>query len=213
MEKNDVKLFKVARSLEGLQTVSSISKILNVSKRTAINYAWKLRRAGYLATNYNRNKIRLYRIDPLKRKKQEYSIYDIINENSKVKISPREDYIIHSDKKPSVEEILVRAIDTKEFRVILASLGLFNKIKSWPRLKFYADKYNAGRKVGALYDASREAMRTRKMDNKTRKSLLESSGDKFIIKNFKSKDLGAIEKRWKTFIPFNKADLTVYKEW
>ena len=181
MKKSDVKLFEIAKKLRGLQTVSTIAKTLNIKKRTAINYAWKLRKNGYLTTSYARNKIRLYRIDPLRRKKTGYSLYNLINKYSKVKISAREDYIIHSNKEPSVEEVLVRAIDTKEFRIVLASLGLFNKIKNWTLLGEIARNKNIGKKVGALYDTARTIIRTRRMDEKTRKALLNSDAkEKFI---------------------------------
>jgi len=213
MKKSDVKLFEIAKKLRGLQTVSTIAKTLNIKKRTAINYAWKLRKNGYLTTSYARNKIRLYRIDPLRRKKTGYSLYNLINKYSKVKISAREDYIIHSNKEPSVEEVLVRAIDTKEFRIVLASLGLFNKIKNWSRLKEFADRYKIGRQVGALYDVARKTMKVKRMDERTRKALLKSKSEKFIIKNFKSKNFNDVERKWDVFIPFNKQDLEVYEEW
>lgn len=213
MKENDVKLFRIAKKLQGLQTVSTISKILNVEKRTAINYAWKLRKNDYLKTEYARNKTRWYKIDPLKRKKGGYNLQELINKNSKVKISTREDYIIHADKEPCVEEVLSRAINTKEFRMILASLALFNKVKKWSSLKEFADKYKIGRQVGALYDVAKKTIKVRRMDERTRKSLLKSKGEKFIIKNFKSKSFIDIEKKWKVFIPFNKQDLEIYEEW
>ena len=213
IKKSDVALFEIAKKLRGLQTVSTISKNLGVKNRTAINFAWKLRKKGYLNTDYARNKIRLYWIDPLKREKRGYSLQELINKNSKVKISTREDYIIHADEEPCVEEVLARAINTKEFRIILASLALFNKIKKWSRLKEFADKYKIGRQVGALYDVAKKTIRVRRMDERTRKSLLKSKGEKFIIKNFKSKSFTDIEKKWKVFIPFNKQDLEIYEEW
>src|SRR3989344_5619413 len=44
MNKNDVKLLEIAKKLAGLQTVSTISKKLNVKRRTAIDYAYKLKK-------------------------------------------------------------------------------------------------------------------------------------------------------------------------
>ena len=174
---------RIAKKLEGLQTVSSISKILNISKRTAVNYAWKLRKNKYLET-VSGGRVKLYKISPLIKKKTGYSFYEILNKNSKVKITVKEDYLIHSKKEPSIEEVLARAIASKRFRIILASLGLFNKIKNWSKLKKYAREYNIERKIGALYDVSREVMKVRKMDERTRKSLLNGKG--YIIKNSKS---------------------------
>ena len=213
MEISDVRLFSIAKRLRGLQTVSTIAKTFNIKERTAVNYAWRLRKEGYLTTDYARNKIRWYRIDPLKRKKSGYDLYELLNKDSRVKISTREDYIIHADKEPSVEEVLARAIDTKEFRIVLASLGLFNKIKNWSRLREFADKYRIGRQIGALYDVARRTMKVKRMDERTRKALLKSKGGKFIIKNFKSKSFNDVEGKWRVFIPFNKQDLEVYEEW
>lgn len=203
----------LAKKLEGLQTVSSISKILQIDKRTSINYASKLRKAGYLTTEYRKRKIRIYTIGPLKREKKGYSLYDLLNENTKIKIASKEDYIIHSEKKPSVEEVLVRCIATRDFRIVLASLGLFNKIKNWSKLKFYADTYKSGRKIGALYDVAKTIIKIKRMDQRTRKSLLNSKDkERYIISRIKSKDFSSIEKLWKIYIPFNKADLEAYKE-
>ena len=114
-------------------------------------------------------------------------------------------------KKPSIEEILARGIDIMEFRVVLGVLGLFNKIKSWSKLKYFADKYDIGRKIGALYDVARTIIRVKRMDKRIRKGLLNGKGG-YIINNVKTRDFKNIEKEWKVFIPFNKQDLMVYKE-
>ena len=51
------------------------------------------------------------------------------------------------------------------------------------------------------------------MDIRTKKALLKGKlKDKYIIKRIKSTDFKDIEKKWNVFIPFNKADLEVYKE-
>ena len=204
-------LFEVAKKLNGMQTVSSIAKTLDIKERTAINYAWKLRRKGYLK-NMPGGKIKVYRISPLIKKKKGYSFYELLNKYSKVKIIVKEDYIIHSDKEPSIEEILVRAVKTQNFRIILASLGLFNKVKDWSRLKYFSEKYNLEKKIGALYDVARETIKVRRMDKRTSKGLLKGKGSGYIIKNMKTKDFKHIEKKWNVRIPFNKADMGVYKE-
>src|SRR3989344_2338369 len=115
----------IARKLEGLQTIDSIARDLHVHRKTAINHAWRLRRGGYLE-NVQGGRVKLYRISPLIKKKAGYSFYELLNENSRVKIAVKEDYIIHADKKPSVEEVVARAAASRRFRVVLASLGLFN---------------------------------------------------------------------------------------
>jgi len=204
-------LNEIARKLEGLQTVSSISKILNIKKRTSINYIWQLRKKGYLTTSYGKRKIRLYKINSLSKKTNGYNFYELLNKYSKIKLFTKEDYIIHSAKKPSVEEILARGIASKEFRVVLSSLGLFNKIKNWSIFKFFANKYNIKKKVGALYDVARSIMRVKRMDKRIRKSLFSGKGG-YIIPKIKTRDFKDVEKLWNVFIPFNKQDLEVYKE-
>jgi len=207
-----MELLKIAKELEGLQTVNSIAKQLNVDRRTSINYAWALRKKGFLENVYG-GRVKLYRINPLIKRKTGYSFYELLNKYSKVKLAVREDYIIHSEKEPSVEEILVRAVKNDNFRVVLASLGLFNKIRSWSRLYKFAKNYNVRRKIGALYDVAREIIRVRRMDDKTRKLLLNAKNEeRYIIPRFKSKSFQDIEKKWNIYIPFNKADLEVYKE-
>ena len=207
-----MELLKIAKELEGLQTVNSIAKQLNVDRRTSINYAWALRKKGFLENVYG-GRVKLYRINPLIKRKTGYSFYELLNKYSKVKLAVREDYIIHSEREPSVEEILVRAVKNDNFRVVLASLGLFNKIRSWSRLYKFAKNYNVRRKIGALYDVAREIIRVRRMDDKTRKLLLNAKNEeRYIISRFKSKSFQDIEKKWNIYIPFNKADLEVYKE-
>ena len=204
-------LQNIAKRLEGLQTVSTIAKSLNVNERTAVNYGWKLRKEGYLKTIYGRS-TRIYQISALIRKRKGYSFYELLNKNSRVKIAVNEDYIIHSEKEPSAEEILVRAVSTREFRIVLASIGLFNKITNWSRLSYFAKKFKLEREMGALYDVAKEVIRVRKMDERIRKGLLNSKGNRYIIKNLKSKSFSHIEKKWNIKIPFNKSDLEVYKE-
>ena len=49
------------------------------------------------------------------------------------------------------------------------------------------------------------------MDGRIRKGLMNGKKG-FIIDHVKSKHYQDIEKRWGVFLPFNKADLEVYKE-
>ena len=208
-------VLKLAKELEGLQTVSTISKTLNVNKKTAINYISLLRKNGYVKeTNYGSRKIRMYKISLLREKDiGNPGFYEILDKNSKVKIySPYEKDKIY-DKKLNVEEAIVRAIKIKKFRVILASLGLFSKVKDWAKLGYYADKEKLGRKIGALYDVAKTIIKVKRMDKRVRNKLLNSKVEnKFIIPSIKSKNLKDIENIWGVYIPFNKADLEVYKE-
>lgn len=205
----------LAKILEGLQTVSSIAKKLGITKRTAVNYISKLRKEGFLKNYMGGSKVRIYIIDPLKRKERGYpGIYEIINKNSRIGLITNVKYRVYG-KPLSFEEVIVEAAKTNDYRVILASLDLFRKIKNWSKLKDFAIKNKAGRKIGALYDIARKFIRVRRMDLRTRKALLNSRIDnKYIIKNLRGKkgDFNDVEKVWGVYIPFNKADLMRYKE-
>ena len=50
-------LNQTAKTLEGLQTVDTVAKTLNISRRTAINTVWKLRKKGLVETDYGKRKI------------------------------------------------------------------------------------------------------------------------------------------------------------
>ena len=208
-----MELIQLAKQLEGLQTVDSIAKTLNIDRRTAINYVWKLRKNGFVETIYGKRKIRMYRISPIRPIKTGYpGLYEFLNQNSKIKI-----YVPYInrvyDHKPTAEEMIVKAVQTGDFRTILSALNLFNKIKDWALLSQIAKEAYIGRKIGALYDAARTIIRARRMDERTRKSLLKSRiDDKFIVKNARTKDLNQIENFWNVYLPFNKADLEAYKE-
>ncbi|MEK6946125.1 MAG: hypothetical protein AABX32_00810 [Nanoarchaeota archaeon] len=208
-----MEIHELAKKLEGLQTVESIAKNLDVGRRTAVNYVGNLRKKGFVETIYGKRKIRMYRISPFGAKKTGYpGLYEFLNQNSKIKIYPPYANRIH-DHKPTAEEMIVKAVQTGDFRTVLSSLSLFNKITDWALLSETAKKENVGRKIGALYDAARIIIRIRRMDERTRKSLLKSRIDsKFIVKNARTKDLKNIEKKWNVYLPFNKADLEAYKE-
>ena len=206
-------LIELAKKLEGLHTAESVAKSLDVGRNTGINYIWKLRKNGFVETIYGKRKIRMYRISPFKAKKIGYpGLYEFLNQNSKIKMyAPYLNRIY--DHKPTAEEMIVKAVQTGDFRTVLSALNLFNKIKDWALLREFAEKANVGRKIGALYDAARTIIKVRRMDERTRKSLLKSKIDnKFIIKGARTKDLIHIEKFWNVYLPFNKADLEAYKE-
>ncbi len=202
-----------AKKLEGLQTVDSIAKNLDISRRTAINYMWKLRKKGFVETIYGKRKIRMYRVSPFKVIKEGYpGLYEFLNQYSKIKVyAPYVERIY--DHKPTVEEMIVKAVKTGDLRTVLSSLALFNKVNNWKRLSQIARKEYLGRKIGALYDTAKIIIKVRHMDERTRKALLNSKiEDKFIVKNARTTDLKQIENEWKVYLPFNKADLEAYKE-
>lgn len=208
-----MKLEKIAKTLDGLQTVDTVAKILGISRRSAINIIWKLRKRGLVETSHGKRKVRMYRIRALKKPDiGSKGLYDIINKTSKVKLFTREIHRIH-DHKLTIEEAIIRAIKEGDFRTVLAALGLFNKIKNWSRLLRFAKKEQITKKVGGLYDVARTTIKVKRMDKRTRNALRNGKiKNKYIIKRIKSSDFKEIEKEWNVFIPFNKADLGAYKE-
>ena len=208
-----MKSIEIAKKLEGINTLKMVMKKLNVRKSTAIKILSILRKEGFVETSGGGKKPRLYKISPIRiAGKEHLGLYDIINKYSKIKLfKPFEHKVM--DRKLSIEEAIPMAVKEGNFRLVLASLGLFNFVKNWSKLCFYSKKYNVARKLGALYDVTRTIMKTRKMDNRTRKALLKGKDkNKFIIKPHKAKDFKEIGKKWKVYIPFNRADLMRYKE-
>jgi hypothetical protein len=139
------------------------------------------------------------------------SYYEIINRYSPIKIVAPRIYKIYG-KEPSFEETLVYAIKTKSLRTILAALALFNKIEDWSRLYRLAKKNHVERQVGALYDLSRNIIRTRKMTKRFRNNALpkKSYTSQYTIPGLRSRDFQKIEKTWKIYLPFNRSDLEAY---
>ena len=203
----------LAKKLEGLQTMDTIKNTINIKKSTALNIAYRLRKQGYLKTIGGGKQKRFYRITPIKYLQiGNPGLYDILNKYSKIKIAQKYNYKI-INKKLTVEEALIRAIKTKDIRIIVSILSLFNHIKNWGLLSKSAEKEKLGRFIGALYDVARKFIRVRRMDKRTRSKLLKSKiENKFIIPKFKSKAFKDIEKLWNVYLPINESDLGRYKE-
>ncbi|MBI2146952.1 hypothetical protein HYU19_00565 [Candidatus Woesearchaeota archaeon] len=202
---------KLLQKLAGIQTVVSVMDILNIDKKMAIYYIYRLRKEGYVTTKRQSNNRRVYTIS-LDNKLGGKSYYEIINRHSPIKISTP---LIHKiyGKGPSLEETFIYAIKTKSFRAILASLALFKKMNDWVGLYHLAKEDHIEGQVGALYDLARQIMKVRRMSNKFRSSALPKRKHKFeyIVPGLRSKDFMEIERTWKIYLPFNKKDLEEYK--
>ncbi|MBS3156478.1 hypothetical protein J4413_04600, partial [Candidatus Woesearchaeota archaeon] len=199
--------------LEGLSTIELIAKKLNLKKNTAIKKIHELKKLGYVETSGGGKQPRLYRISRIKTQKiGNPGLYDVINKNSPIKlVKPYEHRVV--GRSISIEEAIVLAVKSENFRLILASLALFNKVKTWSKLYELAKRENVRRKTGALYELTRKIMRARKMDDKTQKLLLSAKHEKKdIIAGMHSEDFKDIEKKWNVHIPFNYNDLRRYKE-
>lgn len=194
--------------------IEDVQKKLNIKRSTAIKYIHLLRKRGLVKTEYGRNRKRFYRIIKVRKPVVgNESFYYLINKYSPMKIVIRHDYRIFG-RKATVEEAIVKSIEEKNLKVILASLALFNHIKKWPLLLRLAKQYNVGRKVGALYELTKTFMKVRRIDKRTLKALLKTKNEpKFIVDNFKSKDFKDLEKKWKVYLPFNKVDMLEYEQW
>src|SRR3989344_8376183 len=148
--------------LEGLQTVETVMEKLSITKQSAINLLSKLKKEQHVTVQGGGRLKRLYKITMRKQLPRVLGMFDIINKYSPhMKLAPWYDHQVHGRYGP--EEALIDAIQTENFRVILASLRLFNHIKDWPRLYKLAKERDCWPKVGALYDVARMFFRVRKM--------------------------------------------------
>jgi DNA-binding transcriptional ArsR family regulator len=196
-----------------LVSVKSLSERLGVSERTAVNYLSELRKRKLLETSRGRRGIRLYRIRPLLKMDIGYpGLYDTINRFSPIKVAAPYEHRIY-DHEMTPEEAIVRAILTKDFRTVLASLALFSRVSDWSLLYKLAKKENLERQVGALYDVSRLCLRVRKMDGRIRNKMKSARlSNKYILPGTMTKDFPEIEREWGVFVPFRAGDLRKYKE-
>lgn len=201
----------MAKSLRGLQTVASAAKALDVDRRTAINYIAALRKLGYVKTSRGKRKIRMYEISGIKAvRKSGTDLYDFINERSPIKVRKPYEYVVHEEL--TIESVIPRAIETKDFRTLLAAMRLFRLVKDWSELNRQAKMRNVQRAAGALYDLARKYTRVRRMDRRTRNALMNAkAGGKFMVPRMKSRDFQDIEKTWKIRLPFNKGDMERYR--
>lgn len=200
---------KVLRKIEGKQTVDTIAAKLNIKKTTALNLISKLKKEGYLSKTGGRNQKRIYFISTKKQNIPEgEGMFDIINKYSKLKINPLFMHKTHG--RYTVEDALVDAILTVDFRALLASISLFNRISNWPKLYKKTKKYNLQGQLGALYDMARIIIKTRKMPDKMYNLLLKNKPKKCVnllkIRS-KEREFKQIEQKWHVYIPFSKEDL------
>lgn len=209
---------ELIKKLDGNHTLKSIIEILKenniiVNKNQAIYIICKLRKKGFVKTERLSNNKRVYNIS-FNNRLGGFNYFEIINNNSPIKLVINNDYKIHG-KKESYEEAFIYALKLKSIRPIIAIFGLFQKINNWPLLYRIAKRDNLQRQVGALYDVARTIIKTRKMTKRFLNLSLPKKQDKFqyIIMNQKSNDFKNIEKKWKVYIPLNRIDLEEYKQW
>src|SRR3989344_8598835 len=117
---------EMLRKLEGTHTLVSVMNLLNTDRNKAIYYIHRLRKKGYIKTRKTSEGKRVYYIS-FENRLGGNSYIDIINKNSPIKLYSSEDFKIYG-RSPSFEETLVYCLNSKDFRLILASLALFKKI-------------------------------------------------------------------------------------
>ncbi len=200
MEQNELLL-----KLEGLQTVETVAKALNIKKQSALNLISRLKRQGYVTKSGGNRQKRLYKITARKQITREKGMFDIINRHSKIKLAPWYDHQVHGKYGP--EEALIDAVQTQSFRVILASMSLFSHITDWRILYNLAKEKDCWQKVGALYDLAKLYFRIKKMP-------LRYQNQKFIKKQYLIKRYNTTEKmynpiknKWNVEIPFQIGDI------
>jgi hypothetical protein len=204
---------ELLKRLEGIQTIDTVMSILNVNRQKAVYYIHRLRKEGYVRTQYSPLKKRVYHIS-FEIKQGGTSYYEIINKHSPIKLSITQTYKIYG-REVTLEETLIFAIKSKKIRVVLASLSLFRKISDWKLLYKLAKTNGVERKVGVLYDLSRQLkIRTRRMDGRFRRLMLPKPYDRFqfILEGNRTREekYKKIENLWRVYIPFNKSDLVDY---
>ncbi len=197
---------EILKILEGLHTVETVAEALNIKKQSALNLISKLKKQGYVTTSGGNKQKRLYKITQKKQRKRDPGMFDVINKYSPMKLAPWHDHQVHGIY--GAEEALVDAIQTQSFRVILASMRLFNHTKDWPKLYRLANKRNCWQKVGALYDIARLHFRVKKMPSHY---LNNKSKQWSQLTQLKKKNFLNIAKKWHVFIPFSEKDIDALK--
>ena len=131
-------------------------------------------------------------------------MFDIINKYStNFQINPWYDHQVHGPYGP--EEALIDAIQTSSFRLILASLRLFNHIKNWPKLYQLSKEKDCWQKVAALYDVAKLFLKVRTMPKRYENLKIEK---KWVqLTQLKKINFPNIAQKWKVYIPFNQNDI------
>jgi len=214
MIKRSNKYEKLAEYLQGIYTLKTLADRLKIDKSKAIYVIHRLRKLGYVKTSYGAGNNRIYYIF-LRNKQKGIRYTDRINEaapNPAIRIASTDSYYIH-DRVPSYEEALIYAIKQDSVRYIIASLSIFRKITDWSLLYKLAKKEDLVGKVAALYEIARKVIRKVRKIPKRFLTLAEKRKTNqfhYIVQGISSDDFKDVEKKWKVYIPLNRADLEEY---
>ncbi len=214
MIKGSNKYERLGESLQGVYTLETFADRLKINMSKAVYVIHRLRKLGFVKTNYGAGKKRLYNIS-LKNKQKGVSYTEKINEASPshgIQVAPSNPYYVHG-RVLSYEEALIYAIKQRDVRCIIASLALFRKISDWSLLYKLAKKEDLIKEIVALYEIARRVVRkVRRMPKRFLHQAQKRKANPFIyiIRGLSSDDFKDIEKRWKIYIPLNRADLEEY---
>jgi len=192
------------RKLEGLHTIETAAETLKISRQAMLNLLSKLKKQGYVTTSGGGKQKRLYKITMRKQRKRDKGMFDIINKYSpNMKIAEWYDHQVHGKYGP--EEALIDAIQTQSFRVILASLRLFNHITDWKKLHKMAKEKGVWQQVGALHELAKIQFKVRKKPIKYKK--MNFTRWKTLTQLKHRHNFPNIENKWHVHIPFNEKDM------
>ena len=214
MIKGSSKYEELGESLQGFYTLETLADRLKISKSKAVYVIYRLRKLGFVKTSYGAGNKRMYYIS-LRNKQKGISYTEKINEatsNPGIKVMSSDVHYVYG-RVPTYEEALIYAIKQESVRYIIASLALFRKISDWNLLYRLAKKENLVIKVVALYEIARKVVRkVRKMPKRFLHLAQKRKTRHFnyIVRGISSDDFKDTEKRWKVFIPLNRADLEEY---
>jgi hypothetical protein len=197
------KTYELLYNLEGLQTVETVMKKAHLTRQSAINLLSKLKKQQHVTVSGKGKTKRLYKITIRKQLPRDPGMFDILNKyNPNFQINPWYDHQVHGKYGP--EEAIIDAIQTKKFRLILATLKLFNHVKDWSLLYKQAKKEDCWQQVGALYDVARMFFKTRKMPSKYKPQKFKKW---YFLSTLKKKNFPKISNLWKVYLPFNQNDI------
>lgn len=208
MGRNSTLIWKIEK-LQGKQTVETAMEELGIGRQSAVNLISKLKKEGFASVSGGGKQKRIYTISLKRNTEEANGLFTIINKHSKIKVAPKFKHVVHGQY--SSEEALIDAIELNDFRVLLASLSLFNHIKSWKKLYQLAKEKECRRILGALYDLARMNMKTRSIPKKTYKLLLDSKDRKTISIYSKKSHFPKIYEKWKIRVPFSESDLEMVR--
>jgi hypothetical protein len=195
------------KKLEGKHTLESFMQATGLKKASALNCIAQLRKSGHLKTEGGGKQKRIYTIS-LKQFIEGKGMFTIINAYAKNPVFPAFQHIVHGKYDP--EHALIDAILLKDFRILQQSLYIFNHIKKWTVLHKLAKKHHLEPVVGVLYDFARTAIKTKRMPDTMRNSLITKRPTKQIeiISGLRTNDIQIkrISDNWNVKLPFSLKD-------